>query len=342
MDNPNLLNTPWPKENLEAYALAVEKGDEAATTYKVWDPRNPYHPENPAGLPPPLAVPSHPAPTASTSAPFSEAQKKELIAEGKRKREAAAAVEREEDARMAMDVQASRRRNQAKNAYLNNFAHFLNVQYGNRSYFSTPKGPGMQNNSGMIEFAQDAVLNLPAGESGSLGRVGHITVPNNNELGVVGVHLTIAIPNAWIEGTRDVVMHVYRNGSVNFRPPDSPAHPNAYWLNSFNILHEDPNEAASQLVRLAKEGAVSMAGKRLQVNFPINHDEVVRIITNIRRLLSYINEFSPANPIAVRWGGGGNKTRKRQRKQKTKGRKSKVRKSKVRKSKRVKRKTRKQ
>jgi hypothetical protein len=236
-------------------------------------------------------------------------------------------------------------------AYIDRIINFLNsILVWRRNIRIFSRGGSVDNNRVLIDFRTDYILDMP--EVGGIPQNGHIHLTNNLDIDHSGTHVTIDIPSTWIDGAgaRSMVMHVYRNGIINFK---SPMFYRPIRINNFNLFTGTAIEAANNLQGLLNgenvwtPELVSGGQGRTIISFGTSDPEmsVIRvsdIIENIRNLLTYINIFLRIDsPIHIQFfkQTGGSKTRKRKRKLK---KQTKNKKSKVRKSKRVKRKTRKQ
>ena len=233
-------------------------------------------------------------------------------------------------------------------AYIDRIINFLNfiLVWSRKRIFS--EGGSINNNRVLIDFRTDYILDMP--EVGGRPQNGHIHLTNNLEINDGGTHVTIDIPSTWIngDGAASMVMHVYRNGIINFK---SNTFNRPIWIYNFNLFTGTAIEAANNLQGLLNgenewTPQLVLGGQgSTRISFGTRDPEmsVIRvsdIIENIRNLLTYINIFLRIDsPIHIQFFQrvGGTKTRKRKLKKQTKNKKSKVRKSK-----RVKRKTRKQ
>ncbi len=234
-------------------------------------------------------------------------------------------------------------------AYIDRIINFLNsiLVSSNRRIFS--RGGGIGTDRVLIDFRTDYILDMPLVDRRPQN--GHIHLTNNLDIDHSGTHVTIDIPSTWIDGAgaRSMVMHVYRNGIINFK---SPMFYRPIRINNFNLFTGTAIEAANNLQGLLNgdewRPELASGGRgRTRISFGTGDPEmsvirVSNIIEKIRNLLTYINIFLRIDsPIHIQFfrQTGGTKTRKRKRKLK---KQTKNKKSKVRKSKRVKRKTRKQ
>ena len=235
-------------------------------------------------------------------------------------------------------------------AYIDRIINFLNsILVSRRNIRIFSRGGSVHNDRVLIDFRTDYILDMP--EVGGRPQNGHIHLTNNLDIDHSGTHVTIDIPRTWIEGdgATSMVMHVYRDGRINFK---SNMFNRPIRIDNFNLFTGTAIEAANNLQGLLNGGEwkpeLASGGRgRTRISFGTSDPEmsVIRvsdIIENIRNLLTYINIFLRIDsPIHIQFfkQAGGSKTRKRKRKLK---KQTKNKKSKVRKSKRVKRKTRKQ
>lgn len=247
-------------------------------------------------------------------------------------------------------IERRRRGRPISAAYIDRIINFLNYILVSPRIRVFSRGGTINKDRVLIDFRTDYILDMP--EVYGRPQNGHIHLTNNLEINDRGTHVTIDIPSTWItgDGAKSMVMHVYRNGRINFKSNmfDTPI-----WINNFNLFTGTAREAAIALRGLLNgENAFhpQMAAGRqgnttisFGTRIPLLSDEKVSdIIENIRNLLTYINIFLRIDsPIHILFFQqvGGTKTRKRKRKLK---KQTKNKKSKIRKSKRVKRKTRKQ
>lgn len=235
-------------------------------------------------------------------------------------------------------------------AYIDRIINFLNsILVPQRMRVFSQEGR-ISNERILIDFRTDYILGMP--EVGRTPQNGHIHLTNNLEIDHRGTHVTIDIPSTWIsgDGARSMVMHVYRNGRINFK---SNVFYQSIRIEDFNLFTGTAIEAANNLqILLNGENEwmplLAAGGRgRTRISFgtrdpEMNVKKVSDIIENIRNLITYINIFLRIDsPIDIQFvqTRGGTKTKKIKRKLK---KQTKNKKSKARKSKQVKRKTRKQ
>ncbi len=221
--------------------------------------------------------------------------------------------------------------------YIRRLARYLNNEYGPDKFSD---GGNVQGFGKLIEFNQVDILGMPYIDGRN---VAHITVTNNNYLGDRGIHLTLEIPTNWAH-KNNVNMHIYRNGSINFKPLSESM---SYWLDGTPLDGMSSNEVTAQFLRKKTRTAVNRNGHTLVINFgtggqdarsggePIlTENEVSTIIGRIRKLLEHIDTFLLINPpdelpnLPKRGGKKTRKPKRKRRQRKTKGKKSKERKSK--------------
>ena len=145
----------------------------------------------------------------------------------------------------------------------------------------------------------------------------HVTIFPNSQRNKGGCHITFPIPQTWSPKHTGGVMHIYRNGSINFNfgGKSKKISVNIYDTTALTLIAKVLAEAN---VNFGIGGVVGAPTTRTR-------EEAENMIINLQQLIRAIDTFLNNDPSTILWTppGGGSKTRKRQRKRQRKTQKKK-------------------
>ena len=87
----------------------------------------------------------------------------------------------------------------------------------------------------------------------------HLTIsPNNQELNVQGSHITIYIPKSWASNYPKPTMHIYRDGTINFKWQNAHNNKSLYPKSSYRRIDLTDNNIAETLYNFLNENPLEL------------------------------------------------------------------------------------